>query len=705
MAIVETTAAFSVFESQLRTLCLEEFPCGTGSWRENNKKKACSLTSQNKVEEKFSITLKDYGSQHEKTESLEEYISVKKSPWNLDYSWSNEAKSLREIAVRSPWLIDQNFIFGYFKTLRICDKGVTEVDKRLLKFRNLEELTLSSNMIVSVRSENLPPSLKVLELCANQVSDLSGLCVKPPSLLHLGLGMNKVSYIGDYLTGDYWPHLLSLDLSHNNLSDLLDIIRKLGTVPNLRNLVLQGNPLSLIPGYRGYTVDSLRKLTILDDLMITADEKHHFKGLARRREFILDEAKVFLEVHYIKGIPMPDELKNPEDQPEYPIVEKKYYVEFMYLQDRSSKADVFTVEADKGDSSPPPDSEPIPQSETKHTVEEPVAEGKVMEAKQESELDSDVPKIVLFAKEAEIVPEPEHPANDAGRQSCYTEQGTEIPSPSESSPRVETTRFALAPVQSDGLPWSEDLEINWSTQVVRDDLVKLRDFFRAGMELRILEEKVLGYPPEVTSEGESSSPTSKKSDKGGGGKPDKNSKTDKKKDDKAAKGGKDGKKKKKTDVEEELVRSPPEITTIAVFHASLEELLDGEYDLEYQFTKVLGEGESEEDSKAEIKKKDGKKDKDAKKKETEKKEQKLKDKARPKSSRSIPDKKDGKGKGKTGGVVEEDDEAALPPPPLQVSIAVRLHHWNTAYDSVKEEEERNRVINLPQAPASVKGDN
>ena len=41
--------------------------------------------------------------------------------------------------------------------------------------------------------------------------------------------------------------------------------------------------LQLIPGYRGYTIDSLRKLSILDDIRISADEKHHFKGLARRR--------------------------------------------------------------------------------------------------------------------------------------------------------------------------------------------------------------------------------------------------------------------------------------------------------------------------------------------------------------------------------------------------------------------------------------
>ena len=38
------------------------------------------------------------------------------------------------------------------------------------------------------------------------------------------------------------------------------------------------NFLQLIPGYRGLIIDSLRSLTILDDLGISADEKHHFKG-------------------------------------------------------------------------------------------------------------------------------------------------------------------------------------------------------------------------------------------------------------------------------------------------------------------------------------------------------------------------------------------------------------------------------------------
>ena len=39
----------------------------------------------------------------------------------------------------------------------------------------------------------------------------------------------------------------------------------------------------LVPGYRGYVVDSLRNLSYLDDVNISADEKHHFKGLSKRK--------------------------------------------------------------------------------------------------------------------------------------------------------------------------------------------------------------------------------------------------------------------------------------------------------------------------------------------------------------------------------------------------------------------------------------
>ncbi|XP_019925187.3 leucine-rich repeat-containing protein 43 isoform X3 [Magallana gigas] len=711
MTAVSTERAYSAFEKQLRTLCLREFPCGTGSWRETKTKNLQLLKSKDNVDSRFSVTLKDFGADHEKTENLEEHVTSKYSPWHLDYSWSKEAKKLRELAVKSPWLIDDSFILSFFKTLRICDKNVTEVDENLLKFKALEELTLSANRIITVNSKNLPTSLKVLELCANQISDISALCVRPPPLIHLGLGSNKISFIGDYLTGDYWPNLLSLDFSHNNLSDLLDVIRKLGSLPKLRNLILQGNPLSLIPGYRGYTIDSLRKLSILDDIMISADEKHHYKGLARRREYILDEAKVSLEVTYIKGVPMPDELKNPEEQPEFPKIERKYFVQFMFPQDVSQKAEIFQIcDDDFNGLSPLPVSEgsqftPQPLRKVLFKTSPILEEGELRVYSQQSQ-NTETVKNVNFTAQPEVVSAREPTAE-------YERPPDEIPlsvtpKQSEEAEQDETmeakTEIQLEAIKSEGGIWAEEIELNWSQVAVRDELLTLRNFLKQGMDFSVVEEMVLCYQNDDPSN--PSSPTGK----GKEGKDKKDAKKSDKKDEKG-KGGKDDKKddkkggKKKKEPEVELKRMPPTYTTLATWHIPLVDFLEGEY----EFRSVFTQGGVEVAST--IKSLDiGKKDKDKKKPGSSKPKKdekggkdsrrssvigKMKDGGRKMSAagQKKDDKKGDKGKGgKAAAPAPEEEEDQGPPPPLEVQVAVRLHHWKTAMDSLKEEEEKNKAM-------------
>lgn len=66
----------------------------------------------------------DYGVERETTEILNELVTSKYSPWKVDYSWSEDAKTLREMAVKSPEQIDDEFILKHFKTLKIVDRGV-----------------------------------------------------------------------------------------------------------------------------------------------------------------------------------------------------------------------------------------------------------------------------------------------------------------------------------------------------------------------------------------------------------------------------------------------------------------------------------------------------------------------------------------------------------------------------------------------------
>ncbi|GFO37698.1 leucine-rich repeat-containing protein 43 [Plakobranchus ocellatus] len=719
MTAVAPTPVFGAIEQQLKTLCLQEFPCGPGSWRESEisspgkksrmgqKKPALVPVINIKYKDKSATNLEAVKllAQKEKSEALQELVSSHFSPWHLDYSWSEEAKELREIAVKSPWLIDKNFVLNYFKTLRIIDKEITEVDRKLLKLKNLEELTLSANFITNVNSKNLPASLKVLELCANRISDVSSLCVRPPLLNHLGLGRNRISFIGDYLTGDYWPNLLSLDLSHNDLCDLMDIIRKMTTLPKLRNLILQGNPLSLIPSYRGYTIDCLRRLTVMDDIHISADEKHHFKGLARRR--------VQLGVSYIKGLPCPEEVKHPENQPEFPVVERTYFIQFMFPEETGLKAeevhmdvamaddmaDMTTIagegagterQEEEGGETTRRDSDPEHKSvKDKEQQQQPpaspttIAAGAANQAERNVLFDSrpqlksaappassvqSFPQAKPSSEDPEVKPGPEVEGINLDLLTDNQQGEGEDGGPSNRT-EEPTPRIKLVPVNSDPKPWSEELQLDWSVDLVRDDLLTLRDFFKQGMDFTVVEQVVLGYPAEpdtATTDDKEKDGKDKKKDKGG------------KEPAKAEKGGK-----KKKEPEIELIKSPPTYTTIAAFHITLEPFLEGEFFYQNIFTKgdvpppstvrssMTEERREKRDSKKKLDKspEKGDKKKDAKK--------------------SPRGKDEGSKKGSKGGRhAEEAEEDDLPPPPLELEVSVKLHHWVTAMDSVREEEER-----------------
>ncbi|NXM18353.1 LRC43 protein, partial [Ploceus nigricollis] len=320
----------AAFQEYLQHLGLQDFPCGLGSWN-----KSC-LNARRSPRAQPAGLEEAVPPGEESPEALLELLRDQHSPWALPPDCSPQDQLLREVAVLAPELLQGSGVFQVVKSLRLLDKGslqVEEVDEGVLRFQQLEELVLSANHISRVTSAHLPRTLKVLELCCNAVGDLQDLCARPPpELQHLGLGYNQLCGPSQekHLTVDFWPNLVSLDLSFNSLTDLLGLVSQLSTLPKLRILVLQGNPLALIPPYRGFLLDSLPKLSILDDIHIWPEERQQFHGLARQPELIRSEARVVVSIGEMKGLPNPEDFQQLEVGSEGPVITYSYCVTYQF---------------------------------------------------------------------------------------------------------------------------------------------------------------------------------------------------------------------------------------------------------------------------------------------------------------------------------------------------------------------------------------
>ncbi|KAG8456080.1 hypothetical protein GDO86_002034 [Hymenochirus boettgeri] len=417
------TALSDALEQQLRSLCLNSFPCGvTTTKRKSNLELGKAVSSDTYCEsddpEKDSV------------DTLQDLLTYSKSPWALGHNWNCESQNLRQLAVKCPESITQQFIYSYFTSLRVVDKEVTTVDEELLKFQNLEELVLSANKISTILSSNLPRTVKVLELGSNQISNLRDLSVNPPpKLQHLGLSYNRIDHSTDtkYLTADFWPNLVSLDLSFNDLTELFDLVNRLSSLEHLRVLVLQGNPLSFITPYRGFTLDSLPLLFALDDIPILPDERHQFSGISKNKKVLQNTAQLQVNIGKLKGIPNPTKLSEPQESTEYPVIKYDYYVTYEFVKDQTSR-EKNNVQTDIS------------------IMNKPVS----MESKR----------------------------NPKGAQSFF----------------LPVIPFQTGSYRTNGVPWLDVIDFNYKQKHVVGELLALKSFLLSGMMVTVTEEKTLLWP-------------------------------------------------------------------------------------------------------------------------------------------------------------------------------------------------------------------
>ncbi|XP_059844191.1 leucine-rich repeat-containing protein 43-like [Hypanus sabinus] len=476
------------FQQQMKTLCLNDFPCGTGSWNRPRSPtqgaRSSKLLRYHGEEEEE----QDRDVHEEDQRALREYLTDKHSPWNGE-DLSPENQHLREMAISSPSLVNLNFFCSNLKALRLVNKQITEVDKDLLKFQNLEELTLSANRISTLNSANLPRKLKILELCTNEISSLNDLVVSPPpGLQHLGLSYNKLSLDSEYkfLSGEFWPNLISLDLSFNDFENLLNIVAHLTLLPKLKNLILLGNPIALLPNYRGYIIDTLKNLTALDDALITTDERHIFKHLSKYEEFTVNLTRATISVGNVTGIPNP--IDPLEELPEFPIITRNYFVTYDFLEDsRGFEISTETTQDKK-------------QSEN-----------------SSSEMADETGKVSTSA-----APDP---------------VTSPLPTAQDQSQEVLTHKVPLK-------PWADPIVYNYTKDFSVANLYALKKLLQNGLTINVIEEKILSWPVKTLETSEA--PTKEKGKGQESAKGGKNSSKEKTKDSAKDKKGKDSAKDKKT---------------------------------------------------------------------------------------------------------------------------------------------------------------
>ncbi|XP_072456660.1 leucine-rich repeat-containing protein 43 isoform X2 [Notamacropus eugenii] len=532
-----TVTVSKAFQEHLRRLCLHEFPCGLGSWNRTR------FSPENLKSWKGGIPKvpENVPPEEENVECLLRLVRSTKSPWAQHKDSTMEDQYLRELAIQNPLIIGDAFLFSYFTSLRVVNKGVTLIDEDLLKFLKLEELILSANRIRAVEPMNLPPTLKVLELYGNEMTSIQCLCSHPPpALQHLGVGHNKlIGFLeSQYITANYWPNLVSLDLGYNDLTELRYMVAGLCTLPQLRLLVLQGNPLALVPHYRGYTIDCLPQLYVLDDISVSPEERHLFQGISCKLGSAKEEAHLIVTVKNVTGV-LDSSLLDPEPTTEGPYTVYSYYVTYNFVKEEKDT-----------------------EKEYANNIEE------VIKPNESPPLSTMVSREGI--NETEIDPRLK---------------------PAPGSVLFNTLRK----------PWSNIIDYDYNMKHTLKDLVPLKAFLLLGTQVSIVEEKIVSWQilptpeesPPTTKKGKGEKDKNKEKEKDKKGKEDKDKEKEKDKkgkEDKDKKKGKGKEKEKEKEKEEkekkkkvrrrdtpkEFRQDPPILRVLGSQLLNLEPLLSGE---------------------------------------------------------------------------------------------------------------------------------
>ncbi|KAJ3164164.1 Leucine-rich repeat-containing protein 43 [Irineochytrium annulatum] len=210
------------------------------------------------------------------------------------------SNTVRERADDQRTTFTDDFVFAFFKSLRLVDRGIKTMDAETERFKNLSELSITGNLLQ--RLEHLPANLAILHANANHLTscpDLSRLS----KLVHVGIGYNHIKSLNhvDSPAPDIWlaPQLTSIDLAGNELTNIDETVTR--------------NPISLLKVYRQIVLSKLKGLILFDEQTVTAAER-----VLQQEKTVEDkdttDIDLVVNIQEITGIDKP-EIVEPDDRP------------------------------------------------------------------------------------------------------------------------------------------------------------------------------------------------------------------------------------------------------------------------------------------------------------------------------------------------------------------------------------------------------
>ncbi|KAJ3307779.1 Leucine-rich repeat-containing protein 43 [Blyttiomyces sp. JEL0837] len=221
----------------------------------------------------------------------------------------------------------EDFVFGYFETLRLVDKDIGVIDERFKSLEKLKELSLTGNFLTHVDVQNLPPAIEILHLNGNWLTSCPDIS-KFQHLVHLGLGYNSIKSLREIdntnsTATSSWlpPSLISFDITANDLVELQETVDTLSKLSTLKILCLLKNPLALHKDYRRTVVTNIKSLILLDDIAVSHSELKAVHPSELQEPTEEPEVHILIEFREMTGLQQPiippSETDKPPDEITY----------------------------------------------------------------------------------------------------------------------------------------------------------------------------------------------------------------------------------------------------------------------------------------------------------------------------------------------------------------------------------------------------